>query len=207
MAARRPTEDQDAEDPNSDDSPSLRSPEAPENATDYGLNFSTSRLMGQDANNRRSSTLTREPPPGQSPASSGSPQSDQNSGESQERVASAPPPAQATPPRRRKQRPPLSRAHQMEREIRRLRNRTGPLIPRLPFSRLVRELMLKVTGGREPLRITEGGLQVLQESTELYLTQRFEDAYLLTHHRGRVTLEVRDMVLMAYLIDVSHHRS
>nr|ARC76802.1 Cid3 [Drosophila rufa]ARC76803.1 Cid3 [Drosophila rufa]ARC76850.1 id3 [Drosophila rufa] len=200
MAARRPTEDQGADDSNSDDSPSFRSPELSENATDYGLNFSTSRLMGQDANNRRSSTLTREPPPDQNPASSGS-----ASGESQERVAAAPPPATATS--RRKQRAPVSRAHRMNREIRRLRARTSPLIPRLPFSQLVRELILKISGERGPQRITEGALQVLQESTELYLTQRFEDAYLLTHHRGRVTLEVRDMVLMAYLIDVSHHRS
>nr|ARC76769.1 Cid1 [Drosophila auraria]ARC76771.1 Cid1 [Drosophila auraria] len=173
---------------------------------DDHLAGSTSRLTLQDANNRSSAT----PRTGNLRSSRAEadqenrpPQTRQNSSQRQERGALAP----ATPPRRRKQRPPVSRANQMEREIRRLRNRTVPLIPRLPFSRLVREVMLTFSGRRIPLRITEGALQVLQESTELYLTQRFEDAYLLTHHRGRVTLEVRDMVLMAYLIDVSHYRS
>nr|ARC76750.1 Cid1 [Drosophila auraria] len=175
---------------------------------DDHLAGSTSRLTLQDANNRSSAT----PRTGNLRSSRAEadqenrpPQTRQNSSQRQERGALAPAPA--TPPRRRKQRPPVSRANQMEREIRRLRNRTVPLIPRLPFSRLVREVMLTFSGRRIPLRITEGALQVLQESTELYLTQRFEDAYLLTHHRGRVTLEVRDMVLMAYLIDVSHYRS
>nr|ARC76766.1 Cid1 [Drosophila auraria] len=177
---------------------------------DDHLAGSTSRLTLQDANNRSSAT----PRTGNLRSSRAEadqenrpPQTRQNSSQRQERGALAPATAPATPPRRRKQRPPVSRANQMEREIRRLRNRTVPLIPRLPFSRLVREVLLTFSGRRIPLRLTEGALQVLQESTELYLTQRFEDAYLLTHHRGRVTLEVRDMVLMAYLIDVSHYRS
>nr|ARC76748.1 Cid1 [Drosophila auraria]ARC76756.1 Cid1 [Drosophila auraria]ARC76762.1 Cid1 [Drosophila auraria]ARC76764.1 Cid1 [Drosophila auraria] len=179
---------------------------------DDHLAGSTSRLTLQDANNRSSTTpRTRNLRSSRSEADQENrlPQTRQNSSQRQERgaLAPAPAPAPATPPRRRKQRPPVSRANQMEREIRRLRNRTVPLIPRLPFSRLVREVMLTFSGRRIPLRITEGAVQVLQESTELYLTQRFEDAYLLTHHRGRVTLEVRDMVLMAYLIDVSHYRS
>nr|ARC76765.1 Cid1 [Drosophila auraria] len=177
---------------------------------DDHLAGSTSRLTLQDANNCSSTTpRTRNLRSSRSEADQENrpPQTRQNSSQRQERGALAPAPAPATPPRRRKQRPPVSRANQMEREIRRLRNRTVPLIPRLPFSRLVREVLLTFSGRRIPLRLTEGALQVLQESTELYLTQRFEDAYLLTHHRGRVTLEVRDMVLMAYLIDVSHYRS
>nr|ARC76681.1 Cid1 [Drosophila bicornuta] len=108
--------------------------------------------------------------------------------------------AAAPAPRRRKQRGPLSRDNRMNREIRRLRACTTPLIPRLPFSRLVRELMMKINTSAVPLRITEGALGALQESSELFLTQRFEDAYLLTHHRGRVTLEVRDMALIAYIV-------
>nr|ARC76685.1 Cid1 [Drosophila kanapiae] len=163
---------------------------------DYDLETAASRLTLQDANNRRISTRRR-------------------AGEDQENCAPVAVKRQQTlqrsqggssaPARRRKQRGPVSRARQMEREIRRLQASTLPMVPRLPFSRLVKELIQKLT--LQPLRITEGALQVLQESTELYLTQRFEDAYLLTLHRGRVTLEVRDMALVSYLIDVSNRRS
>nr|ARC76688.1 Cid1 [Drosophila punjabiensis] len=107
--------------------------------------------------------------------------------------------AAAPAPRRRKQPAPVSRAYRMNREIRRLRACTAPLIPRLPFSRLVRELILKDTSST--FKITESALAALQEATELYLTQRFEDAYLLTKHRGRVTLEVRDLALMTYIME------
>nr|ARC76689.1 Cid1 [Drosophila rufa]ARC76840.1 Cid1 [Drosophila rufa] len=170
---------------------------------DDHLASSTSRLMLQDANTRSSATLRTRSNRAEPDQENRPPQTPS---QRQERGAPAPAPATLPPPRRRKQRGPLSRANQMEREIRRLRNRTVPLIPKLPFSRAVREVMFKLPNQTAP-RITEGALQVLQESTELYLTQRFEDAYLLTHHRGRVTLEVRDMILMAYLIDVSHCRS
>nr|ARC76722.1 Cid3 [Drosophila diplacantha] len=153
-----------------------------ENDTDYGLEFSTSRLLAQNANNRRSSTL----------------QSTSNSQGGETGAA-------GSAPRQRKQRGPMSRATRLNREIRRLRACTTPLIPRLSFSRLVRELITKYASSS--FRITESALGALQESSELYLTQRFQDAYLLTHHRGRVTLEVRDMGLMAYIIDVTHNRS
>nr|ARC76723.1 Cid3 [Drosophila kanapiae] len=187
-----PEDAEDAEDSNND-SHSFQSPEADENNTDYGLNFSSSRLRGQNGNNRRSSTLREE----QQPTANHRPDSDQNSGSRQERDS-------VPAPRRRKQFAPLSRAARMDREIRRMRAHNGPLIPRLPFSRVVRELVQKLT--HQPLRITEGALQVLQESMELYLTQRFEDAYLLTLHRGRVTLEARDMGLIAYIVDFKHHK-
>nr|ARC76731.1 Cid3 [Drosophila watanabei] len=194
-------EPEDQNDENSD----FRSPEAGENDTDYGLEFSTSRIRLQNFNNRRSSTLRSPPSNGEHqedqdnrPSSSRPQQARQNSHEGE--IAGAAAPA----PRRTKQRAPLSRANRMNREIRRLRACTIPLIPRLSFGRLVRELILKYASS--PFRITESALAALQESTELYLTQRFQDAYLLTNHRGRVTLEVRDMVLMAYIVDTAHQR-
>nr|ARC76725.1 Cid3 [Drosophila punjabiensis] len=189
----------DPEDQN-DENSDFRSPEADENDTDYGLVFSTSRLRSQNSNNRRCSTL-RSPPSNEEhqeeqenrPSSSRPQHARQNSHEGEAAGAAAP------APRRRKQRGPVSRANRMNREIRRLRACTAPLIPRLPFSRLVRELIQK--HALSACRITESALAALQESTELYLTQRFQDAYLLTNHRGRVTLEVRDLALMAYIME------
>nr|ARC76718.1 Cid3 [Drosophila barbarae] len=198
-----PTGDPGAGDANDPSSP-FQSPEASENDTDYGLEFFTSRLLSQN-DNRRSSTLR--------PQSSRSNRNAEHQEGQENRSSSARPQqarqnsvagAAASASRRRKQRGPMSRAMRMDREIRRLRARTGPLIPRLPFSRLVRELIMKCS--TSSFKITESALGALQESTELYLTQRLEDAYFLTRHRGRVTLELRDMVLMAYITDITHHR-
>nr|ARC76728.1 Cid3 [Drosophila serrata] len=201
----QPTSHQDEGDSN-DESSIFRSPEASENDTDYGLEFSTGRLISQNANNRRSSTLRsgsshtnrneeHQEDQDNRPSTSRSRQTRQNSGRGEAAGASS----------RRKQRNPVSRANRMDREIRRLRACTVPLIPRLPFARLVRELIMKYTNSQ--VRITESALGVLQESSELYLTHRLGDSYMLTRHRGRVTLELRDMVLMAYIMDITHNRS
>ncbi|KAH8245908.1 hypothetical protein KR038_011795 [Drosophila bunnanda] len=168
------------------------------------LESATSRLSLNGANDQSSSTLRRsnrhtsravEDQENRPPAASLQ-QTRQNSGGRGSGAA-----APAT--RRRKQGAPLSRASRMDREIRRLRACTAPLIPRLPFSLLVRELMMKYTN--PPFRITESALKALQESAELYLTHRFQDAYMLTRHRGRVTLEVRDMALIAYIVENCRH--
>nr|ARC76680.1 Cid1 [Drosophila barbarae] len=162
----------------------------------------TSRLSLESADDQSSSTVRRtnrqtsrgqEDQENRPPASR---QTHQNSVGGQAGAA-------ASAPRRRKQRGPVSRANRMNREMRRLRECTTPLIPRLSFSRLVRELIMKCSGV-VPFRITESALGALQESSELFLTQRFEDAYLLTLHRGRVTLEVRDMALIAYIVQIGH---
>nr|ARC76682.1 Cid1 [Drosophila birchii] len=151
------------------------------------LDTATSRLSLQSANDRHTSR-SQEDQENRPPAAR---QTHQDSVGGRAGAA-------VSAPRRRKQRGPLSRANRMNREIRRLRECTTPLIPRLPFSRLVRELIMKCT--TVPFKITETAMGALQESSELFLTQRFEDAYLLTLHRGRVTLEVRDMALIAYIV-------
>ncbi|KAK1133977.1 Histone H3.1 [Melipona quadrifasciata] len=48
-------------------------------------------------------------------------------------------------------------------------------------------------------RIQVSALQALQEATEAYIVQFFEDCILLTQHANRVTLQVRDMILMRRL--------
>lgn len=70
----------------------------------------------------------------------------------------------------------------------------GLLIPKLSFSRLVREILIDVS--RVPdIRVTPEFLLALQEASELYLVQFFQDSYLCTLHRGRVTLIPKDMQL------------
>ncbi|XP_034477222.1 histone H3-like centromeric protein cid [Drosophila innubila] len=114
------------------------------------------------------------------------------------------PPPRNTRPRRRKQRHPLSRAQALALEIRKLQLSPNYMIPRLCFGRVVRELLIS-HGTDSSIRITMSALEALQTASEMYLTQRFQDAYMLTMHRGRVTLENRDMALMAYMCSKFGH--
>ncbi|XP_016957517.1 histone H3-like centromeric protein cid [Drosophila biarmipes] len=210
----------------SDDDTAFRSPE-PEDGTDYGLEFTTSRLTLNS--NRRCSTLHKETSGGPGSRAAGRTFSDEEdqenrtpasspgtrrmSGQQERRLApSQPSRTQAAAngsigaqnqTRRRKMAKPLSRARRMDVEILHLQNHPGVLIPKLPFSRLVREFIIKYSDG-SPMRITEGALTAMQVSSELYLTQRLADSYMLTKHRNRVTLEVRDMALMGFLCDGTH---
>nr|AAM80999.1 centromeric histone H3-like protein Cid [Drosophila simulans] len=200
--------------PNDDDT-AFHSPE-PEDGTDYGLEFTTSQLTLQE-NNRRSSTMRRDAGRRQSPTNGSSASGEEEDQENrhprarpsqtrrltvqqESKTRAAGPVAAQNQTRRRKAANPMSRAKRMDREIRRLQHHPGTLIPKLPFSRLVREFIMKCSDG-EPLRVTEGALLAMQESCEMYLTQRLADSYMLTKHRNRVTLEVRDMALMAYICD------
>nr|ARC76733.1 Cid4 [Drosophila barbarae] len=198
--------------------------QSPDDVTDYGLEFTTSQLTLQDATNRRCSTMRKdtsterrtraanrtatseEDIENHSPVRS-APRTPQNRKQLQQQSIAQPqaaPKVDVSGAQRRKKRRPMNHRIKMEREIRRLQANAGLLIPRLPFSRLVREIMFELAGYEAGMRVTEGALQVMQESSELYLTHRLQDSYLLTMHRGRVTLEVRDMALMALLC--SHDR-
>ncbi|GAB1861335.1 Histone H3.3-like [Camponotus japonicus] len=84
-------------------------------------------------------------------------------------------------------------------EIKHLRRTTHFLIPRLPFSRLIREIMLDLFPRQEINKIQATALEALQEATEMYIVQFFEDALLLALHAKRVTLMRHDMVLMRRL--------
>ncbi|XP_011251644.1 histone H3.3 isoform X1 [Camponotus floridanus] len=84
-------------------------------------------------------------------------------------------------------------------EIKHLRRTTHFLIPRLPFSRLIRQIMLDLFPRQEINKIQATALEALQEATEMYIVQFFEDALLLALHAKRVTLMRHDMVLMRRL--------
>ncbi|XP_015515372.1 histone H3.3-like type 1 isoform X1 [Neodiprion virginianus] len=84
-------------------------------------------------------------------------------------------------------------------EIRFLQKTTKLLIPKLPFARLVREIMLDLFPRLEINRIQAKALEALQEASEMYLVQFFEDAILLSLHAKRVTLFPTDMRLVRRL--------
>ncbi|KXJ80265.1 hypothetical protein RP20_CCG025877 [Aedes albopictus] len=81
-------------------------------------------------------------------------------------------------------------------EIRHLQRTTDMLIPKLPFARVIREVMLDYSGRN--LRITAEALMAVQEAAEIYLVMLFEDCEKLALHRQRVTITKRDMDLAVY---------
>lgn len=86
------------------------------------------------------------------------------------------------------------------REIRRHQKSTNLLIRRLPFHRLVREI-LSDTVQRGPStqqdikRFQLAGLDALQEACEAYLVEIFECAQLCAIHARRITVMVKDVQL------------
>ena len=80
------------------------------------------------------------------------------------------------------------------REIRRYQKSTELLIRKLPFQRLVREIMAEFSI-RENMRIQASAVAALQEAAEMYLTGLFDDTNLIAIHAKRVTIMPRDMKL------------
>uniref|UniRef100_A0A1B6DMA7 Core Histone H2A/H2B/H3 domain-containing protein n=1 Tax=Clastoptera arizonana TaxID=38151 RepID=A0A1B6DMA7_9HEMI len=81
-------------------------------------------------------------------------------------------------------------------EIRKYQKTTDFLIPRLPFCRVVKEIISDLTpSGKEPFRIQSMALTALQEMTELYFVHFLEDSMLCSIHARRVTLQPKDIQL------------
>lgn len=79
-------------------------------------------------------------------------------------------------------------------EIRRYQKSTELLIRRLPFQRLVREIVNDIAPGKN-LRFQVAGLNALQEASESYLVSLFEDTNLICINAKRVTIMPRDLAL------------
>ena len=78
------------------------------------------------------------------------------------------------------------------REIRKFQKSTALLIRKLPFQRLVREIVQRF--GND-LRIQSSALAALQYALEAYLTELFADINLCAIHAKRITIMVKDMHL------------
>ncbi|KAE9419402.1 hypothetical protein Angca_003326 [Angiostrongylus cantonensis] len=78
------------------------------------------------------------------------------------------------------------------REIRRYRKSTELLIRKLPFQRLVREILQYHNAY---LRLQSSAVMALQEAAEAYLVELFEDTNLCAIHAKRVTITPKDLQL------------
>eukprot|EP00703_Trepomonas_sp_PC1_P004582 JAP92024.1 Histone H3 [Trepomonas sp. PC1] len=79
------------------------------------------------------------------------------------------------------------------REIKKYQKTTDLLIRKLPFSKLVREL---VQGhNKQDVRFQGLAIQTLQEASENYLIELFVDTQLCAEHAKRVTIMHSDMQL------------
>jgi len=79
------------------------------------------------------------------------------------------------------------------REIRSYQRSTDLLIPKLPFSRLIKEIAQERSN--KGLRFQSSAIMALQEAAESYLVQLFEDTLLCAIHARRVTVMPKDMNL------------
>ena len=80
------------------------------------------------------------------------------------------------------------------REIRRYQKSTSLLIQKAPFQRLVREIAQKSCFLFD-YRFQSNAVLALQEASEAYLTQLFEDTLLCAIHAKRKTVMCKDMQL------------
>ena len=83
------------------------------------------------------------------------------------------------------------------REIRRYQKGSELLIPRLPFSRLVKEIAQNTSASFNisGLRFQSAALMALQEAAEAFIVNLMEDTVLCCVHARRVTIMPRDMIL------------
>lgn len=79
-------------------------------------------------------------------------------------------------------------------EIRRYQKSSDLLIPKMPFSRVIREIA-QTMGGTKGLRFQSVAIMALQEAAEAFLVTLFEDSILCAIHARRVTLMPKDMDL------------
>lgn len=78
------------------------------------------------------------------------------------------------------------------REIRKYQKSTELLVRKLPFQRLVKEIMQDL---QSQFRIQAAAVLALQEAAEAYLVGLFEDTNLCALHAKRVTILPKDMNL------------
>ena len=84
-------------------------------------------------------------------------------------------------------------------DIRRYQKSTELLIRKLPFQRLVREIVLDL---KKQLRMQSTAILALQEAAEAYLVQMFQQAQHIAIHGRRVTVMEKDLLLWRRLRNV-----
>lgn len=83
----------------------------------------------------------------------------------------------------------------VQREIEMYQQSTELLVKKIPFYRLVRDIMVETYGERVPFHWESAALLALQEVAEWYICGLFEHANLCCLHAKRVTIMPADMHL------------
>ena len=78
------------------------------------------------------------------------------------------------------------------REIRKCQKSTELLIRKLPFQRLLREIVQKI---KDDLRFQSTAVLALQDAAEDYLVKMFQQVNVCAMHGGRVTIQPKDITL------------
>lgn len=81
------------------------------------------------------------------------------------------------------------------REIKKLQKSTDLLMRKLPFARLVREIVQEEFGNEAEYRWQSVAILALQEASEAYLVHLLEDTNLCAIHAKRVTIMQKDIHL------------
>jgi len=77
-------------------------------------------------------------------------------------------------------------------EIRKFQNSTETLIKRLPFQKLVKEI---IQGFNSNFRCQSIAIDALQQAAEAFIVDMFENTNLCAIHAKRVTIQPKDMQL------------
>ena len=80
------------------------------------------------------------------------------------------------------------------REIRKYQKGVNLLIPKLPFQRLVQEVIDDMSN-KKGFRLQSHALEALREASEAYLVDLFDDTNLCALHAKRITIMPKDMQL------------
>jgi len=86
------------------------------------------------------------------------------------------------------------------REIRKYQKSTDLLLRKLPFQRMVRDVASRYSPGNEPIRFQASAIAAIQEASENYLTNLFQDGNLLAIHASRITVQPEDLHLAHRLL-------
>ena len=97
----------------------------------------------------------------------------------------------APEPQRKKPRPyRLRPGTKALREVRKLQKTTHMVIPRIPFERIVREVLQDFSSNK---RLSSGSIQALQEAAETYLTEMLREGNNYAIHAKRTTVSIADL--------------
>lgn len=86
--------------------------------------------------------------------------------------------------------------NQAQKEIEYYQRTTSLVVRKIPFARVVRQVMLELFDGEKQFFWNSTALLALQEAAEWYLVCLFQDAALCAQHAKRVTVMIEDLALV-----------